>query len=92
VFVVAGVLAVGYVLMLPVVRWTRHDITKFGRREWVGYGDREAWRRGALIARAVGGWPVAVVALAWRTGRVRAGLVAQREFSPRHHKTTDGSA
>jgi hypothetical protein len=71
--------ALGYIVGFPAARWTRHDITSFHRPLWSGYGNREARRRGALVAYLLGGWPALLVALSWRRSALRAGLVEERE-------------
>jgi len=83
-----SLLIVGYLLGLPVVVWCLRDIGSFRRRLWPGYGSRGSWRKGAIVAYAVGGWPVLAFTLGWRTGRTRAGLVEERE---RLHESASGS-
>ena len=72
-------LIAGYLLGLPVLVWCLRDIGGFRRRLWPGYGNRASWRKGAIVAYAIGGWPVLAFTLGWRTGRTRAGLVDERE-------------
>lgn len=71
--------AVGYIVGLPVLVWCLRDLKHFHRPLWVGYGNRDAWRNGAVIAYMLGGWPVLALAFGWRTGRMRAELIDERD-------------
>jgi hypothetical protein len=70
---------VGYGLGLPVLLWMLRDLRQFHRPIWVGYGNRGTWRHGAVAAYLLGGWPVIMLAVGWRTGRTRAELVDELE-------------
>lgn len=75
---VAGLIVVGYLVGLPALVWCLRDLKSFHRPLWPGYGNRGTWRHGAVIAYLLGGWPVVLLAIGWRTGRTRAGLVDER--------------
>ena len=71
--------AAGYLVGLPVLAWCLRDLFGFHRPVWPGYGKRDVWRNGAVVSYLLGGWPVVLFALGWRTGRTRAGLVDERD-------------
>ena len=72
-------LVAGHLFGLPVLAWCLRDLGSFHRPLWPGYGNRQSWRKGAIVAYALGGWPIILFAFGWRTGRTRAGLVEERE-------------
>ena len=75
---VAAFVLLGYIAcVVPARRWHR-DIGSFRRSLWVGYGNRDHWRAGIVLAYLAFGWPSLVVALRWRTGTTRAALVELR--------------
>jgi hypothetical protein len=65
------VLLAAYVVAFPAFAWTRHDLRRFPRNLWVGYGHPQQWREANVIAYALGGIPAFVVALAWHSSLVR---------------------
>ena len=68
----------GYLVCLVPARRCHRDIGSFRRSLWVGYGNRDHWRAGIVLAYLVFGWPSLVVMLQWRTGTTRAALVELR--------------
>lgn len=44
------------------------------RTLWVGFGNRDNWRTGIVVAYLAFGWPSLVYALAWKTGHTRLAL------------------
>jgi hypothetical protein len=63
---------------LPVVGWGLSDVKRFRRYEWFGYGRRGPWRSAFVVSYALGGWPVFLVALTWRTSLARRAMLEQR--------------
>ncbi|MGZ4691214.1 MAG: hypothetical protein ACXVJ7_14345 [Acidimicrobiia bacterium] len=72
----------GYAAGIPAVIWARRDLSSFHTPLWIGFGNRDAWRRGLIVGLLLGGWPGLFVALGWRTGRIRAELVDERDRWP----------
>lgn len=72
--------AVGYVVALPVLLWHRRDLLSFRRMLWVGYGSRTDRLRGAVLCYLAGGWPELVMALEWRGSERRRALIAERDY------------
>jgi len=68
---IAIALLAAYVVAYPAFAWTLRDLGRFPKNLWVGYGNSDQWRRATVIAYALGGLPVFVIALAWRNGPVR---------------------
>ncbi len=68
----------GYVVCLVPARRCHRDIGSFRRSLWVGYGNRDHWRTGIVLAYIAFGWPSLVVMFQWRTGTTRAALVELR--------------
>ena len=75
---VATFVFLGYVVCLVPARRCHRDIGGFRRSLWVGYGNRDHWRTGIVVAYLAFGWPSLVVMLQWRTGTTRAALVELR--------------
>jgi hypothetical protein len=76
---IVAFLAVGYLIGLPVLAWMQRDLHAFRRMLWTGYGNRAKWLRWGTISYAAGGWPVLLVALAWRRSGLRAELYTERD-------------
>ena len=75
---VAVFVFLGYEVCLVPARRCHREIGGFRRSLWVGYGNRDRWRTGIVIAYLAFGWPSLVVMLQWRTGATRAALVELR--------------
>ena len=75
---VAAFVVLGYAVCLVPARRCHRDIGSFRRSLWVGYGNRDRWRTGIVVAYLAFGWPSMVVMLQWRTGTTRAALVELR--------------
>lgn len=69
-------LIVAYVIAYPAFAWTYYDVRRFPRQLWTGFGSPHPWRQATVITYVLGGLPVFVTALAWRTSRTRAGMRA----------------
>jgi hypothetical protein len=69
----------GYLVGIPAAWWCWHDLARFRRPLWVGFGNRDGWRRGVVVGLVALGWGAVVVALSWRTGRTRPELIAEVE-------------
>jgi hypothetical protein len=74
----AAFLLAGYIVCVVPARLCHRDIGSFRRTLWVGYGNRDSWRKGIVVAFLAGGWPSLAVALAWRNGPTRKALVELR--------------
>jgi hypothetical protein len=79
---VAMLVGLGYLLGVPAALWCRHDLGRFRRPLWVGYGNRDAWRRSLALGLVALGWGAVFVALGWRTGRTRQELLAELDRMP----------
>jgi hypothetical protein len=77
-YAVAAFVLTGYVVCVIPARSCHRDIGSFRRTLWVGYGNRDSWRKGIVIAFLAGGWPSLVFAVVWRTGQTRKALVELR--------------
>ena len=78
----AVLVVLGYLIGVPAALWCFRDLARFRRPLWVGYGNRDAWRRGLVIGLVAFGWGAAIVALGWRTGRTRPELIGELERMP----------
>ena len=76
--VVVAFVVVGYLVCLVPARRSHLDIGSFRRALWVGYGNRDHWRTGIVIAYLAFGWPSLFVARQWHSGPTRAALVELR--------------
>lgn len=74
----AALVFAGYVVCLVPARRCHRDIGSFRRSLWVGYGNRDHWRTGIVLAYIAFGWPSLVVMLQWHTGTTRSALVELR--------------
>ncbi len=77
-YVIAGVVLSGYVISVVPARLCHRDIGSFRKSLWVGYGDRDSWRTGIVLAYLAGGWPSLVVAAVWLTSKTRKALTDLR--------------
>ena len=76
---------VGYVAVLPVFLWHRHDLMSFRHMLWAGYGSRDARLHGAAVCYAALGWPELLMALSWRSSKTREALVRDRDDMRESH-------
>ena len=78
-----AVVLAAYLVAYPAFAWTYSDLRLYPRHLWTGYGNPHPWRQAAVLTYVLGGLPVFVVALAWRTSTTRAELrsVARRSRS-----------
>ena len=78
-----AVMLAAYLVAYPAFAWTYADLRRYPRQLWTGYGNPYPWRQATVITYLAGGFPVFVVALAWRFGATRAELrsVAHRSSS-----------
>ena len=77
--IVGALVLLGYVVAFPVLWWHRRDLHSFRRPLWAGYGSRQAWLRGAVLCYLAVGWPELLMALSWRSSRMRSALVIERD-------------
>ncbi len=75
---VAAFVVLGYLVCLVPARRCHRDIGSFRRSLWIGYGNRDHWRTGIVLAYLACGWPSLFVMLRWRTGTTRVALVELR--------------
>ena len=68
----------GYLVCLVPARRCHRDIGSFRRSLWIGYGNRDHWRIGIVLAYLAFGWPSLVMMLQWWSGPTRAALVELR--------------
>jgi hypothetical protein len=71
---IAIVLVAAYVVTYPAFALTYFDIGRFPRHLWTGLGSPHPWRRATVATYLLGGLPVIITALAWRTSRTRAAM------------------
>lgn len=84
-YAVGVFLLVGYVVSVVPARRCHRDIGSFRRTLWLGYGNRDSWRQGIVVAFCAGGWPSLVVAWVWFHGPTREALAELRtEMRERH--------
>jgi hypothetical protein len=68
------VVVAAYLVAYPAFAWTLYDLRRFPRQLWSGFGSPHPWRRATVITYVLGGLPVCLTALAWRSSRTRAEL------------------
>ena len=61
----------GYVVAYPALVWTLHDLRRYPRQLWTGFGRPHPRGQATVIVYLAGGLPVFIVALAWRASNVR---------------------
>jgi hypothetical protein len=77
--VLIGLVILGYLVALPVLLTTLSDARTISRRVWAACGQRRStWEHQLFLAYAFAGWPALVMALSWRTGRLRHELRRER--------------
>jgi hypothetical protein len=79
--IVVGLVVLGYLVGLPVLLLTLEDGRGISRRVWAACGQRRSrWEQRLFVSYALGGWPVVVLAVSWRQGRLRHELRRERAF------------
>jgi hypothetical protein len=65
--------ALGYVLVFPIVRRGLADLSRIPGPVWrmTGYRNRKVWRNAMVLGYLCGGFPAALVVLAWRRSEER---------------------
>lgn len=82
---------IGLVVGLPALVWVLADLRRIPASVWDRSPySRTLWSTVAVVGYLVGGWPVVVVAAAWRFSRDRADLVADSLLLARADAGPDG--
>jgi hypothetical protein len=90
--IVLGLVFAAYAVAYPAFALTYFDIGRFPRHLWTGFGRPQPWRQATVASYLVGGLPVFVTALVWRTSGTRASMRAAAHASAHRQSTTDQPA
>ena len=77
--VLIALVILGYIVGAPILWWLIGDGRTISRRVWAACGRRRSrWEQQMWLGYALGGWPVAALALSWRRSRLRHELRRER--------------
>jgi hypothetical protein len=87
--IVLGLVLGAYVVAYPAFALTYFDIGRFPRHLWTGFGRPQPWRQATVATYLLGGLPVLVTAVVWRTSGTRASMRAAAHASARRASARD---